>query len=129
MPKRPIEIMKAISLFDTETDYQDQEARDKLASLFRELVLSDDPESREFFERFKKGVDNIIRDMGIIAKEEEPEDEVEMPDEEPIDEPAPEEPVAPEGDEEEEEADTEVPSELMGDSYRLISRANSFLNY
>ena len=129
MAKRPIEIMQAISLFDTETDYDNQEARDKLASMFRELVMSDEPEAREFFDRFIKGADNIIRDMGVIAKEE-PEDEVEMPDEEPVDEPAPEEePVAPEGEEEEEEADTEVPSELMGDSYRLISRANSFLNY
>lgn len=127
---RPIEIMKAISMFNPEEDYDNQEARDKLAALFRELVMSDTPEARQFFNRFIKGADNIIRDMGIIAKDIEPEDEVEIPAEEPVEEPAQEEePVAPEGEEGEEEADTEVPSELMGDSYRLVLRANSFLNY
>lgn len=139
----PIDIMKAISMFDVETDYEDTEAREKLDILFHNLIMSDDPKAKEFFDRFLKGVTNVIADMGIIDKpeEEEPVDDVELPDEapedateeepteeEPIEEPAAEEEPTEGEPEEEEPVEDEVPDELLGAGYnRLINHANSFL--
>lgn len=129
---RAVQILKAISMFDIEEDYNDKEARDKLAILFRELVTANDSKSKEFLERFLNGVNEIIADMGIIDKpEEEPaEDEVEMP--EPEAEDVPEEPTdEPETEEKPEEpAEDEVPDELLGAGYNpLVSMANGFLDY
>lgn len=141
---RSIQIMKAISMFDPDEDYTDKEARDKLAILFRELVMSNEPKAKEFLERFLDGVDTIISDMGIIDKpEEEPSDDVEMPsddeelpsddeefpaDEEPSTEEIPEEPT-----QEPEEEEDVVSDELLGAGYtynqRLVENANGFLNY
>jgi len=117
----PIEIMKAISMFDIETDYNDTQAKEKLDILFHNLIISKDPKAKEFLARFLKGVSNIIADMGIIERpEEEPVDDVEMPDEAP-EETTEEKPT-------EEPIEDEVPDELLGAGYnRLITHANSFL--
>ena len=141
----PIDIMKAISMFDTETDFDDTEAKEKLGILFHNIVMSEDPKAKEFLDRFLKQVDNVIADMGIIEKpEDEPEDEVDMPqddeldmgDEEapeeeiPVDEPlADEEPVDGTDGDDEVEVD-EVPNDLLGAGYnRLLDKANSFLYF
>ncbi len=135
---RAIQILKAISMFDPEEDYDDTEARDKLAILFREIIKSDEPQAKEFLDRFLSGVDNVIADMGIIEKPEEaPSDEVDLPDDDelgPEDE-GPEEPMGEpeatadvERDAEEGEEEEEIPDELLGAGYDpLVSRANSFL--
>jgi len=139
----PLEIMKAISMFDTENDFNNTEAREKLGILFHNLVMSNNPKSKEFITRFLKQVSNVIADMGIIEKpKDEPEDEVEMPTDVEVDagEEAPEEEIPveePNTDEVpvddtkgEEEVDDEVPDELLGAGFNpLIARANSFLNY
>ena len=146
----PLDMMKAISMFDTEADFDNTEAREKLDILFHNLIMSDDPDAKEFLERFLNQAGDVISDMGVIEKkpEEEPEDEVEMPtddevdageeapeEEIPVDEPTDEEPVENEGGDEEEAPD-EVTDDLLGASYNplhenagLVSRANSFLNY
>lgn len=149
----PLDMMKAISMFDTESDFDNTEAREKLDILFHNLIMSEDPDAKEFLERFLNQADDVIADMGVIEKpEEEPEDEVEMPtddevdaggeedapeEEIPVDEPvADEEPVDGEEGGEEEDAPDEVTDDLLGAGYnpmlentRLVSRANSFLNY
>lgn len=149
MPKSikgsPIEIMKAISMFDIDTDFEDNEAKEKLGILIHNLIMSEDPKAREFFDRFFKEVNNVIADMGIIEKpeEEEPVDDVEFPDEEETNTENPEGDIPDEEGGESEEEPTlddvmddegdnvdDVPDEVLGDSFNpLITRANSFLNY
>ena len=138
----PLDIMKAISMFDIDTDFDDTEAKKKLDILFHNLIVSDDPKAKEFLERFLSQVDNVIADMGVIEKpkEEEEEEEVDFDDEPsdeelpaddeelPADKPA-DKPVDDVDGDEEENID-EIPDDLLGAGYNpLISRANSFLNY
>jgi len=84
MPKedKAIEILKRISMFDPETDFDNIESKKDLSMQFHELIMSNTPKAREFFKRFDTGVNDIIRDMGIISKEDggdiEGEDEVDM---------------------------------------------------
>ena len=139
----PLDIMKAISMFDIDTDFDDIKRREKLGMLFHTLVMSNDPKSKEFIARFLKQVSNVIADMGVIEKpKDEPEDEVELPTDDEIDvgDEAPEEDIPVEepnteeepvdDTEDEEPIDDEVPDELLGAGFNpLISRANSFLNY
>jgi len=138
----PLDIMKAISMFDIDTDFDDTEAKKKLDILFHNLIVSDDPKAKEFLERFLSQVDNVIADMGVIEKPEEEEEEEEVDfDDEPSDEELPaddeelpadkpaDKPVDDVDGDEEENID-EIPDDLLGAGYNpLISRANSFLNY
>jgi len=135
MPKpmkgSPIDIMKAISMFDVETDFSNHEAKQKLSMLFHTLIMSKDPNAKEFVTRFLKNIGNVIADMGIIEKpKDEPEqqgDEVEFPSDDEMGD------VAPEDESSEEEpvddnAPDEVPDDLLSAGFNpLIDRANSFL--
>lgn len=136
----PIEIMKAISMFDIDEDYDNREARKKLDLLFHELIMNNDPDSKEFLRKFLEHVDSVISDMGVVAKKqntnkEEPEengDEVEFP-----------EPEVGTGETEEEEnggeennneapaeeegGEEEIPDELLSHYNPLIDMANNFI--
>lgn len=136
----PMDIMKAISMFDIEEDFDDTEARKKLDMLFHELIMSNDPKAKEYIGKFLDSSENIIADMGVIEKPEDDEEDVEFPEEEPTDdieeEPSEEEPSEEEPTEEppqdetetdgEEEVD-EIPDELLSHYNPLIDRANSFI--
>ena len=123
----PEEIMKAISMFDIENDFDNTEAKEKLDILFHNLIVSSDPKAKEFLEKFLSQSTKVIADMGIINEPEEDDtDDVVDFEDEPVDDESPidDEPV--DGD----EVDDEVPDNLLGAGYNpLIARANSFLNY
>jgi len=145
MPKdingTPLDIMKAISMFDIDEDFDDTEARKKLDMLFHELIMSDDPKAKEFLSKFLDNVENIIADMGVIEKPKNDEEDVEFPEEEPTDEtgdggeeettPTEETPTEeePSGEENsgEENSEDEIPDEVLSHYNPLIDRANSFI--
>jgi len=117
--------LKAISMFDPEKDFEEEETKRALSLAFRKLIMSDDDQAKEFFTRFLSGVDKIIKDMGIIDKTAtDGQDEVDMPADDtggaPTDMPAPEEdeslPIGP------------GPAAPMNASYnRLLDMANSYI--
>ena len=120
-----METLKTISMFDMDKDFGDQESKERLSDLFRQLIMNDEPEAQEFFNRFSNEIDSIIRDMGVDVPEpaEEPaEDEV-------IDEPVDDE-AEPEV-EEEPAGKAKIPDELLGAGYEyirpIIEQANHFI--
>jgi len=128
MPKnRPLEIMKAISMFNPNTDFDDDEAKKKLSILLHELVMGGDSTSKEFFNVFFKSVHKVIKDMGVISKDAVVDDEVDMTP--PQDDVATAEPKqnAPMGSKPQPKTE-EIPDELMNASYNYIhDMANRFL--
>lgn len=113
--------LKAISMFDTETDFGNEDAKRQLSLLFRELIMSDDPQAKEFFSRFLGGVDKVIKDMGLIDSAEG-EDVVDMPPPEEK-EPVADVPAGPTSG-----PGAPKPQAPMADSYNyLLDRANSFI--
>ncbi len=126
--KRMLDILKAISTFDMQKDYNDTDARKQLSVMFRDLILSDneilkeqiaelfqniilsDSEaSQQFISSFIDSVDDVIGDVedSVMSTDDTSGDEVVMPDEE--------EPAA-EGEEEEEETpEEETPAEGEGE--------------
>jgi len=110
--KRVIDILKAISTFDMEEDYNDTDARKQLSVMFRDLILSDNDilkeeiaelfqdiimsdtdSSKQFISNFVDNVDTVIDDVEKteMSSPEGEGDDVIMPDEE---EPTEEEPAA-----------------------------------
>ena len=125
------EILKTISLFDVDEDYDDREAREKLASLFNRIIMSDDPSVKEFFKRFINEIDTILYDMGISEekpKEETEENPEEITPPEESEENTPEE-AGGEGEEEKPAGNSgEIPDELLSAGYNvLVNMANEYI--
>lgn len=124
-----VHYLKAISMFDPKTDFDNEESKRDLSLLFRKLIMSDDDKAREFITRFLKGVDKVIKDMNIVdsSATDGSEDEVDMS------------PTPPDGNEAPPVGDTPPssttlppfptePKEQMGDSYNhLLDMANSYI--
>jgi len=146
----PLQIMKNISMFDIDEDYDNIEARKQLDLLFHTLIMSDNEKSREFIERFLDASNEIIYDMGLIDKPEEQDTEDVYDGEEGDDTESDDMDMGGDGEEvemdmggdtddgggfdmgepadEEDEGDDDIPDGMLGDSYNpLVDAANSFL--
>ncbi len=126
-----IHYLKAISMFDPETDFEREETRRQLSITFRKLIMSDDAKAKEFITRFLKGVDKVIKDMGVVdsSATDDVSDEVGAGDEVDMSPTPPaggDEPVDP-------ALSPSAPPPLpddqqMADSYNyLLDRANSYI--
>lgn len=123
------QILKRISSFDVDSDFEDKATKEELSYLFNQLIMSDDPLGKEFFGRFMDEIATILDDMKIIAKEEQPDETPEpAPEEETSEETSTEEEVPAE---DEEEGGAEIPSEMLGAGYAyvqtMIEHANQFM--
>lgn len=70
-----IEILKTISMFNIDKDFQNYDAKDYLSILFRKLVMSEDANAKDFMGRFLDNINKIIKDMDIDTNPPKNDDE------------------------------------------------------
>lgn len=136
MAERTKDILKTISMFDVDKDFEDREAREKLANLFRDLILNPEPDAKDFFAIFSEKISDILNDLDVTEEEpteEDPsgDDPVGVQDDEVEDIPEDDDEETDEETEDDtEEEDEEIPDELMDNmkyTHPIIERANRFI--
>lgn len=106
--------------FNVEKDYEDEEAKEKLANLFREFVMSEDEVVLEVLPKFIDSITDVLIELGIIEKEEDtPEEDIPEKDTSEEDTPEEDEDISPD----------EIPTESKKEKklYRLVENANNFI--
>ncbi|MFA5484958.1 MAG: hypothetical protein WC260_01790 [Candidatus Pacearchaeota archaeon] len=116
--------IRELVTFDIETDYYDKENKEKLVSIFRDILFEDDVVVRNFLERIFSDIESHARELDLIGIpddiETEPEEEIEDDEE-----------VEPEPDEEgEDEGGEDVDDILDHKQFNIndymIEKANDF---
>ena len=135
----PKELLKGISTYDIDDDSDKVDNRKALDLLFHRLIMSDDPEAKQFMKIFIDNVSSIIYDMGLLDdKPEDQADDIDGDIDDMGDDNQDDDEEVLFGDEDETDGDTEedteedlssdIPDSVLGDSYDpLIDTANSFL--
>lgn len=108
--------------FDVANDYYDEEKKEELTEMLKEILFEDDIIVRKFLEKFFNSAEESAKSFGLIANIGDADTE-EVPEEEPVEEPIEDEEPTEEPEVPEEEPTEENPEEEDENKSESILRA------